>query len=139
MAERTAERYNMDQVMAAMDFFEKYAEIWRREFGEDFFTRDHWFVFNECCRSFWRGREFTISDAIRTMPLIAPTVARARIDEAEKAGYLRIVSSNRDARTKLVLPSDELEGKVRAIFERAVDLLRDTLAELADKGRLPRN
>lgn len=139
MAKEASGRYNRDQILTAMDFFGKYAEIWRRAFGEDFFTRDHWFVFNECCRSFWQGRDFTISDAIRTMPLIAPTVARTRIDEAEKAGYLKIVGSNRDARTKLVLPTEELERKVETIFERSVDLLREALAELADEGRLPRD
>ena len=138
MTESKDTRYTLDQVLATMEFFERYGEIWKREFGADFFTRDHWYMFNECCRSFWKGRDFTISDAIRTMPLLAATVARTRIEEAEKAGYVRIVNSNRDARTKHVLPSDELELKVKAVFEGAVDLLRETLLDLQDKGRLPR-
>jgi hypothetical protein len=131
-------KYNMGQTIALMEFFVQHSEIWRKEMGDEFFTRDHWFVFNECCRSYWENKNFTISDAVRTMPLLAPTVARTRIEEAEKAGFFHIKASEKDHRTKLVLPTDMLKGKVRNIYDEAVDLFRDTLDTIASEGPMPK-
>jgi hypothetical protein len=72
------------------------------------------------------------------MPLLAPTVARTRIEEAEKAGFFHIKASEKDHRTKLVLPTDMLKGKVRNIYDEAVDLFRDTLDTIASEGPMPK-
>lgn len=138
MTETGELKYNMAQILTSMDFFMKYSAVWQAEIGEEFFTRDHWFVFNECCRSKWQNRSFTISDAIRTMPWVAPAVARTRIEEAERAGFLEIVPSETDGHIKHVLPSEVPENKVKGVFVATVDLFRDTLENLADEGPLPK-
>ena len=138
MTETGELKYNMAQIMTAMDFFLRHSANWQAGVGEEFFTRDHWFVFNECCRSKWEDRSFTVSDAIRTMPWVAPAVARTRIEEAEKAGLLRVVPSESDGRIKHVLPSDNLENKVKSVYVAAIDLFRETLEGVADEGPLPK-
>ena len=138
MVSSKTNQYNLNQILASIGFFTKYLSIWQKELGDEFFTRDHFLVFLECCRSHWEKKNFTISDAVRTMPIIAPAVARTRIEEAEKGGYIRIIPSETDARTKLVLPTELLEEKVINSLGRAIDLFRDTLSDISAQGPLPR-
>ena len=120
------------EAMAAwMDVLEVYARDWDKTFDGQpyYFTQEFWYLFVYCMRAAWRGSPLSVSAACQVMKTGSNRTREERINRAVRDGLLEKVKHGEDKRTTVLLPTAQLEERLRGHFRRTLAATRQYLDE----------
>ncbi len=126
-------KYNVEQHREYLNLMDRIGMTWLEVFqgNTDFYSAIYWDLLTEIWRS---QRPVRKTDALKCMKSVKSAHTAAKyIQEAIKQGLILEADNPNDARSRVLILSPEMRGRLDAFFDKAIAELRRASARIDTK------
>lgn len=128
-------KYNVEQHREYLTLMDRIGMTWLEVFqgNTDFYSAIYWDLLTEIWRS---QRPVRKTDALKCMKSVKSAHTAAKyIQEAIKQGLILEADNPNDARSRVLILSPEMRGRLDAFFDRAIGELKRASARIDSKDQ----